>query len=38
MGCNYLPYGGFKWLNKEEIDNFDILSGNALHSIKEDWK
>ena len=26
MGCNYLPYGGFKWLNKEEINNFDIFS------------
>ena len=25
MGCNYLPYGGFKWLNKDEIDNFDIF-------------
>ena len=36
MGCNYLPYGGFKWLNKNKIDNFDIFGGNALHSIKED--
>ena len=36
MGCNYLPYGGFKWLNKNKIDNFDIFLGNALHSIKED--
>ena len=26
MGCNYLPYGGFKWLNKKEIDNFDVFS------------
>ena len=26
MGCNYLPYGGFKWLNEKEIDNFDIFS------------
>ena len=26
MGSNYLPYGGFKWLNIEEIDKFDILS------------
>ena len=26
MGCNYLPYGGFKWLNKEEINNFNIFS------------
>ena len=25
----YLPYGGFKWLNKEEIDKFDV------NSIKE---
>ena len=32
MGCNYPPYGGFKWLNKNEIDNFDIFS------IKEDSK
>ena len=30
MGCNYLPYGGFRWLNKEEIKKFDIFS------IKED--
>ena len=21
MGCNYLPYGGFKWLNKEKINS-----------------
>ena len=28
--CIYLPYGGFKWLNKKEIDNFNIFS------IKED--
>ena len=33
MGCNSLPYGSFKWLNKDEID---IFGGNALHSIKED--
>ena len=26
MGCNYFSYGGFKWLNKDEIDNFDIFS------------
>ena len=26
MGCNYLAYGGFKWLNKNEIDNFNIFS------------
>ena len=26
MGSNYLPYGGFKWLNKEEINNFNIFS------------
>ena len=26
MGCNYLPYGGFKWLSKEETDNFDLDS------------
>ena len=32
MECNYLPYGGFKWLNKEEINNFDIFS------IKENSK
>ena len=38
MGCNYLPYGGFKWLSKEEIKKFDIFSGNALHSIKENSK
>ena len=25
MGCNYLLYGGFKWLNKEESDNFNIF-------------
>ena len=25
MGCNYLPYGGSIWLNKDEIDNFDIF-------------
>ena len=31
MGCNYLPYGGFKWLSKEEIGKFDIFSikGNS---------
>ena len=22
----YLPYGGFKWMNKEEIDDFDFMS------------
>ena len=38
MGSNYLPYGGFKWLSKEEIKKFDIFSGNALHSIKENSK
>ena len=38
MGCNYLPYGGFKWLSKEEIKKFEIFSGNALHSIKENSK
>ena len=32
MGCNYLPYGGFKCLSNDEIDNFDIFS------IKEDSK
>ena len=32
MGCNYLPYGRFKWLNKEEIKKIDIFS------IKEDSK
>ena len=26
MGCNYLPYCGFKWLSKKEIDNFDLDS------------
>ena len=26
----YLPYGGFKWLSKKEIDKFDV------HSISED--
>ena len=26
MGCNYLPYGGFKWLNKDEIDKFGVFS------------
>ena len=25
---NYLPYGGFRWLNKEEIDKVDIYSIN----------
>ena len=24
MSLNYLPYGGFKWLNKEEIKKFDL--------------
>ena len=24
MGCNYLPYKGFKFLNEEEIKNFDL--------------
>ena len=38
MGCNYYPFGGFKWLNKEEINNFNIFSRNALHSIKKDSK
>ena len=32
MGCNYLPYGGFRWLNKEEIKKFN------LDNIKEDSK
>ena len=32
MGCNYLPYGGFKFLNEEEINEFNI------HSIKENSK
>ena len=32
MVCNYLPYSSFKWLNKKEIDNFNIFS------IKEDSK
>ena len=32
MGCNYLQYGGFKWLNKEEIKRFN------LDNIKEDSK
>ena len=22
----YVPYGGFKWLNQEEIDKFDVNS------------
>ena len=22
----YLPYGGFKWLNQKEIDKFDVNS------------
>ena len=26
MGCNYLPYGSFRWLNKEEIKKLDIFS------------
>ena len=26
MRCNYLPYSGFKWLSKKEIDKFDIYS------------
>ena len=26
MGCKYLPYGGFKGLNKDETGNFDIFS------------
>ena len=21
----YLPYGGFKWLNQKEIDKFDLI-------------
>ena len=24
MGCNYLPYEGFKFLSKEEIKRFDL--------------
>ena len=32
MGCNYLPYGGFKWLNKEQIKRFN------LDNIKENSK
>ena len=32
MGCNYLPRSGFRWLNKEEINNLDVFS------IKEDSK
>ena len=32
MGCNYLPYGGLKWLNKEEIKRFN------LDNTKEDSK
>ena len=38
IGCNYLPYGGFKWLSKEEIERFDIFLGYALHSMKENSK
>ena len=32
MGCNYLPYEGFKWLSKEEIKRFN------LDNIKENSK
>ena len=28
----YLPYGGFKWLSKKEIDEFD-LNSMELHSV-----
>ena len=34
MGCNYLPYGGFKWLTKNEIDNFDIFSIKENNNIR----
>ena len=34
MGCNYLPYGGFKWLNKEEINNFNIFSIKENSNIR----
>ena len=30
MGCNCLPYGGFKWLSKEEIKKFDIFEGECI--------
>ena len=32
MGCNYLPYGSFRWLCQKEIDEFklDIISENSL--------
>ena len=33
MGCNYLPYGGFTWLNKEEINNFNIFSSKENYTI-----
>ena len=29
----YLPYGGFKWLSKEEIDKFDLNSIGENSSI-----
>ena len=29
----YLPYGGFKWLSKEEIDKFDLNSIDENSSI-----
>ena len=32
MGCNYLPYGSFRWLCQKEIDDFklDSISENSL--------
>ena len=26
MNFEFLPYGGFKWLSKEEIERFDLDS------------
>ena len=38
MSFDYLPYGSFKWLSKEEIEKFNLSRGNALHSIYENSK
>ena len=34
MSFDYLPYGGFKWLSKEEIKRFDIYSTSQWNSLE----
>ena len=34
MSLDYLPYGGFKWLSKEEIKRFNVYSISELNSFE----